>query len=59
VTGWSHRRDAAWLRDSEVARLLALRDRDKAHVLGGAARSTLLRLPLAEIDVATTALWTR
>jgi len=28
VTGVSHLRDAAWLRNGEVARLLALLDRD-------------------------------
>jgi tRNA nucleotidyltransferase/poly(A) polymerase len=58
MKGLSHLRDAAWLRDDEVARLLALLDRDgeEARVGGGAVRNTLLRLPVAEIDVATRAL---
>jgi len=49
--------DAAWLKDGEVARLLAVlnRDGEEARVVGGAVRNTLLRLPVAEIDVATTA----
>jgi poly(A) polymerase len=50
--------DAAWLKESEVARLLALLDRDgeEARVVGGAVRNALLNLPVGEIDVATTAL---
>ena len=54
----AHLRDVAWLRDGEVARLLALLDRDgeEARVVGGAVRNALLGLPVAEIDVATTAL---
>jgi poly(A) polymerase len=58
VTGAPHLRDAAWLNDGEVARLLALLDRDgeEARVVGGAVRNALLRLPVREIDVATTAL---
>jgi poly(A) polymerase len=49
--------DAAWLNEGEVARLLALLDRDgeEARVVGGAVRNALLRLPVGEIDVATTA----
>jgi poly(A) polymerase len=49
--------DAAWLKAGEVARLLALLDRDgeEARVVGGAVRNALLRLAVAEIDVATTA----
>ncbi len=49
--------DAAWLKDGEVARLLALlnRDGEEARVVGGAVRNALLQLPVAEIDVATTA----
>jgi hypothetical protein len=40
VTGVSHLRDAAWPRDGEVARQLALLDRDgeKARIVGGAVR---------------------
>src|SRR3984885_10894583 len=58
VTASARLGEAAWLRDGEVARLLALLDRDgeEARVVGGAVRNTLLRLPVAEIDVATTAL---
>jgi poly(A) polymerase len=49
--------DAAWLKESAVARLLALFDRDgeEARVVGGAVRDALLRRPVGEIDVATTA----
>jgi poly(A) polymerase len=57
VNGTPHLRDAAWLKDGEVARLLALLDRDgeEARVVGGAVRNALLQLPVGEIDVATTA----
>jgi poly(A) polymerase len=50
--------DAPWLRQGAVARLLALlnRDGEEARVVGGAVRNTLLRLAVAETDVATTAL---
>ena len=50
--------DAAWLREGEGARLLSLLDRDgeEARVVGGAVRNALLRVPIGEIDVATTAL---
>jgi poly(A) polymerase len=50
--------DAAWLKHGEVALLLAVLDRDgeEARVVGGAVRNQLLRLPVEEIDVATTAL---
>ena len=50
--------DAAWLREGAVARLLTLlnRDGEEARVVGGAVRNTLLKLPVAELDVATTAL---
>ena len=49
---------AAWLKDGPVARLLSLLDRDgeEARVVGGAVRNALLGLPVAEVDVATTAL---
>jgi poly(A) polymerase len=54
----AHLGEAAWLKDGEVARLLAVLDRDgeEARVVGGAVRNALLRLPVGEIDVATTAL---
>lgn len=50
-------REAAWLKDGAVAGLLAVLDRDgeEARVVGGAVRNELLRQPVAEIDVATTA----
>jgi poly(A) polymerase len=49
--------DAAWLKDNEVARLLVVlnRDGEEARVVGGAVRNAMLRLPVGEIDVATTA----
>jgi poly(A) polymerase len=49
---------AAWLKEGEVARLLALLDcsGEEARVVGGAVRNALLQLPVGEIDVATTAL---
>jgi poly(A) polymerase len=49
--------DAVWLKDGEVARLLASlnRDGEEARVVGGAVRNALLRLFVGEIDVATTA----
>jgi poly(A) polymerase len=49
--------DAAWLKGGEVARLLTVLDRDgeEARAVGGAVRNALLRLPVGEIDVATTA----
>ncbi len=57
MTPGLHLGDAAWLKDGEVARLLALLDRDgeEARVVGGAVRNALLGLPVGEIDVATTA----
>jgi poly(A) polymerase len=50
-------RDVAWLKGGDVARLLALLDRDgeEARVVGGAVRNALIGLPVAEIDMATTA----
>ena len=58
MTAAAHLDDAAWLNDGEVARLLALlnRDGEEARVVGGAVRNALLGLPVGEIDVATTAL---
>jgi len=57
VTGNPHLGATAWLKQGELARLLALLDRggEEARVVGGAVRNALLRLPVAEIDVATTA----
>src|SRR5262249_59090241 len=50
--------DAAWLKGTAVARLLALLDRDgeEARVIGGAVRDALLGREPGEFDVATTAL---
>jgi poly(A) polymerase len=58
VTDSAQLGDAAWLKTGEIARLLALLDRDgeEARVVGGAVRNALLHLPVAEIDLATTAL---
>jgi poly(A) polymerase len=49
--------NAAWLRDGEVARLLAVlnRDGEEARVVGGAVRNELLEIAVGEVDVATTA----
>ncbi len=58
MTETAQLRDAVWLDRGEVARLLALLDRDgeEARVVGGAVRNALMRIPVEEIDVATTAL---
>jgi len=57
VSGKPDLRNAPWLRQGPVARLLALLDSDgeQARVVGGAVRNALLHLPVDEIDVATTA----
>ena len=57
MTPAPHLGEAAWLGRGEVARLLALfnRDGEEARVVGGAVRNALLGLPVDEIDVATTA----
>jgi poly(A) polymerase len=49
--------DKAWLIAGALPRLLAALDRDgeEARVVGGAVRNALLDMPVAEIDVATTA----
>jgi hypothetical protein len=56
VTGVSHLRDAAWHRDGEVGRLLALLDRtgEEARVVGGAVCNTLLRLQSWVMSVVST-----
>jgi poly(A) polymerase len=50
--------DAPWLKAGPLPRLLGLLDRDgeEAAVIGGAVRNALLGEPVAEFDVATTAL---
>ncbi len=49
--------DPPWLVAGALPRLLAVLDRDgeEARVVGGAVRNALLAAPIAEIDVATTA----
>ena len=49
---------AAWLSAGALPRLLGVLDSDgeEARVVGGAVRNALIGLPVAEIDVATTAL---
>jgi poly(A) polymerase len=49
--------DTAWLARGEAAPLLKLLDIDgeEARIVGGAVRNALLRLPVHEIDIATTA----
>ena len=51
-------RDAEWLRQGPLARLLGVLDRDgeQARVVGGAVRNFLIGQELGDIDVATTAL---
>ena len=57
MTQHAHLDNAAWLEEPEIACLLALLDGDgeEARVVGGAVRNALMRLPVGEIDVATTA----
>ena len=47
-------KDAAWLRDGLVARLLDVlnRDGEEARVVGGAVRNALLGEPISEFDIA-------
>jgi poly(A) polymerase len=49
--------EAAWLTAGALPRLLGVLDRDgeEARVVGGAVRNVLLGMPIAEVDVATTA----
>src|SRR5881275_2247642 len=50
--------DAPWLRSGPTARVLGLLngDGEEARVVGGAVRNALLKLPIGELDIATTAL---
>jgi poly(A) polymerase len=50
-------RDAPWLREETLARLLAVLDAqgEEARVVGGAVRNALLGEPIGDIDLATTA----
>jgi poly(A) polymerase len=49
--------DAPWLASGPAARVLALlnADGEEARVVGGAVRNALMRIPLGDIDIATTA----
>jgi poly(A) polymerase len=49
--------DAPWLRSGPTARVLELLNSngEEARVVGGAVRNALLRIPVADIDIATTA----
>ncbi len=48
---------AAWLSGGALSRLLEVLDRagEEARVVGGAVRNALLKMPIHEVDVATTA----
>jgi poly(A) polymerase len=50
--------DAPWLKSGPAARVLGLLNGngEEARVVGGAVRNALLRIPLGDIDIATTAL---
>jgi poly(A) polymerase len=50
--------DAPWLASGPAARVLGLlnADGEEARVIGGAVRNALMKIPLADIDIATTAL---
>jgi poly(A) polymerase len=50
--------NAHWLKSGPIARVLTLLDgeAEEARVVGGAVRNALLKLPIGEIDIATTAL---
>jgi poly(A) polymerase len=50
--------DAPWLTSGPAARVLGLlnSDGEEARVVGGAVRNALLKIPLGDIDIATTAL---
>jgi poly(A) polymerase len=49
--------DAPWLASGPAARVLGLLDGggEEARVVGGAVRNALMRIPLGDIDIATTA----
>jgi len=50
--------DAPWLTEGPAARVLGLlnADGEEARVIGGAVRNALMKIPLADVDIATTAL---
>jgi poly(A) polymerase len=49
--------DAPWLRSGPAARVLALLNgaNEEARVVGGAVRNALMKIPIADIDIATSA----
>ncbi len=49
--------DASWLTTGAAARVLKLLngDGEEARVVGGAVRNALMKLPVGEVDIATTA----
>jgi poly(A) polymerase len=50
--------DAPWLQSGPTARVLELLngDGEEARVVGGAVRNALLKIPIGDVDIATTAL---
>src|ERR1019366_3571685 len=50
--------DAPWLKSGPTARVLKVLDGsgEEARVVGGAVRNALLKIPIGDIDIATTAL---
>jgi tRNA nucleotidyltransferase/poly(A) polymerase len=50
--------DAPWLKSGPAARVLELLniDGEEARVVGGAVRNTLMKIPVGDIDIATSAL---
>src|ERR1700737_2866236 len=50
--------DAPWLKSGPTARVLALLNGggEEARVVGGAVRNALLKIPIGDVDIATTAL---
>jgi poly(A) polymerase len=58
VTSVPNLGDAAWLKSGAAAKLLALLNGggEEARAVGGAVRDELLKIPVDEIDIATTAL---
>src|SRR3979409_553487 len=51
------RNDAPWLKSGPTARVLELLNGngEEARVVGGAVRNALLKVPIGDIDIATTA----
>jgi poly(A) polymerase len=50
--------DAPWLRSGATARVLGILNGngEEARVVGGAVRNALLKIPIGDVDIATTAL---